>query len=349
MSAPKNSDPNKVYLSASRIDCFNECSQRYAARYLLKLPDEGNDGSNRGSTCHDILELLLKPRHHKFYSAAIHHDTLSEVPALWRYLKRVAKKYGVDDAENLDMIDGFIMVALKNEFHGPKGTIQSFGEREFNLSINEGGRRWNARGKIDQTFVVKDEEGLLVSVTDFKSSKKKFEDDKIDFNVQSIIYQLALKHLHPEINRRRFRFLFLKFPVKPWQEMEQLTDDQLEGYEYILTDMQDKIEKFTLANASDNLAANNEKNRWLCGRDGLKKDGTKNFICPARKPMDYWVALKDGKIVRSEKKVMQAKKVATKNAAGETIWIEDETIEKRRYLGCSAYFTPEGTRRSFCP
>ena len=326
MSAPKNSDPNKVWLSPSRIDCFNECTQRYAAKYLWKIPDDGNQGSKRGSTCHDVLELLAKPRHKKLYSAAIHHDTCTEVPALWRHIKRVAARYEVGDAENLEMIDGFMMVALKNEFFGPTGTVQSFSEREFNISVDQDGKRYNVRGKIDRTFIVKDQHGLLVSTLDWKTSKDLFKGDKVTFNVQSIIYNIALKHLHPDIARHRFRFLFLKFPKKPWQEMEPMDDDQLEGYEYILTDLQEQIEGFTLANTSDNLAANSDKNRWLCGREGVKKDGTPNFICPARRPLDYWVSVKGGKIVKSAFKQEDLSPQ------------EGETVEQRSYPGCLAFW-----------
>lgn len=327
LSAPKNSDPGKLYQSASRIDCFNECTQRYAARYIHKLPDTGNAGSNRGSTCHDVLELLLQKRHHKLYSAALHHNTCTEVPALWRYIKIVAKRYSVADDTNLEMIDGFMMVALKNEAHGPAGTIEAFSEREFNISVERDGVRYNVRGKIDRTFVVKDEKGLIVHCVDFKSSKAKFADEKAEFNIQSIIYQLALKHLHPEIKRRRFRFCFLKFVRQPWQEMPIMDDDQLEGYEYILTDLQEQMEGFTVANASDNLAANNEKNRWLCGNEGFKANGEVKFICPARRPLDYWVSVKGGKIVKSA--FTNAELVPAK---------EGEVIEKRSYEGCAAFY-----------
>lgn len=333
MSAPKNSDPNKTYLSPSRIDCYNECTQRYAAKYLFRLPDDGNEGSKRGSTCHDVLELLAKPRHKKLYSAAIHHDTCTEVPALWRCIKRVATRYGVGDDENLEMIDGFMMVALKTQFFGPPGTVEGFTEREFNISVDKDGVRYNVRGKIDRTFIVKDKEGLLVDCRDFKSSKQKMDGEKATFNAQSIIYLLALRNLHPEIKRRRFRFIFLKFKKDPWQEMEPMDDDQLDGYEYMLSDLQERIEGFTLANATDNLAIHNEKNRWLCGKEGIKKDGTPNFICPARRPLDYWVSVKDGKIVRSA----FTNEALIPARAG-------EVIEKRRYMGCPAYFTPAGKR-----
>ncbi len=50
---------HKIALSASKIDSFLHCSQKYAARYLYNLPDLGNSGSSRGSVVHEILELLI--------------------------------------------------------------------------------------------------------------------------------------------------------------------------------------------------------------------------------------------------------------------------------------------------
>lgn len=316
-----------LFLSASRIDTFTTCSTLYAAKYIHRLPERGNDGSNRGTVCHEVLELLVKPRHKDIYDAAISAGNCHEVPALWRLIRRLAVRYGVGDDVNLKMIDGFMMVALKNEAHGPAGTIEAFSEREFNISVERDGVRYNVRGKIDRTFVVKDEKGLIVHCVDFKSSKAKFADEKAEFNIQSIIYQLALKHLHPEIKRRRFRFCFLKFVRQPWQEMPIMDDDQLEGYEYILTDLQEQMEGFTVANASDNLAANNEKNRWLCGNEGFKANGEVKFICPARRPLDYWVSVKGGKIVKSA--FTNAELVPAK---------EGEVIEKRSYEGCAAFY-----------
>ncbi len=335
MSAPKNSDPTKFWLSPSRIDSFEECSQRYAAHYLWKLPDAGNDGSNRGSTCHDVLELLAKPRHKQLYSAAIHHNTCMEVPALWRFVTKVARRYGVGDPENLQMIDGFILVALKNEFHGPAGTVEAFSEREFNISIDQDGKHYNVRGKIDRTFIVKDQLGLMVSTLDWKSSKDLFKDKKATFNVQSIIYSLALKHLYPEIERRRFRFLFLRFAASPWQEMPPMDDEQLEGYEYVLTDLQERIEGFTLANVADNLPTPAPFSGFPCGKEGTKKNGEPYWVCPARRPLDYWVSVKDGKIMKS---AFKQEDLTPR---------EGETVEKRSYPGCVRFYRPDGTKLPF--
>ena len=45
-------------LSASRIKTAQTCSWTYWCNYKLKLPDAGNDGSSRGTICHNIFELL---------------------------------------------------------------------------------------------------------------------------------------------------------------------------------------------------------------------------------------------------------------------------------------------------
>lgn len=329
-----NKEP--LYQSASKIDTYNSCSQLYSAKYLWKLPDEGNDGSRRGSVVHDVLELLLKPRHKKRYNDAIQHGTCTEVPALWKLVKRFGRSYGIFDETNLSTIDDFIMVALRHEFFGPVGTKEVFGEKEFNIQVDEDGKRYNIRGFIDQTFIVKDKEGLLIDVRDFKSSKAKFDADKVNDNIQSYMYQLALKHLYPQISRRKFHFLFLKFPRAPRQEQPSFTDEQLSGFEWRLTLIQEEMEKFTLENAMDNLAVNDADKRWLCGKEGLKKDGTKAWICGARNPMKYFVLLNEnGEIIKSSMKDDLKPQ-------------EGQFVDERQYAGCPAYWNPTtGKRRNF--
>ncbi len=327
-TAPKTA--KKLFQSASRDDTFDTCSQLYAAKYLWKIPDPGNDGAHRGSTCHDALELLLKPRHKRHCEAALKARTCKASAGLWRLLVRYAKKYHVFDDANLKMIDAFMLVALGYEFHGPAGTFEAIAEREFSLDVDEpDGRRYRIRGFIDQTFKVKDDEGIILFIKDFKGSKAKFSGEKATFNAQSIIYQLAAQKLHPEITRRRFRFLFMKFPRQPWQEQDAMTDEQLYGYEWVLTDMQQRMESFTLANQGDNLVKDDPESGWLCGREGFKADGSPAWICSARRPLDYFTIV---------------------DAAGEAVtsgFTEEElipklkpgqAIEPRSYPGCCAYY-----------
>lgn len=332
--------PKKLFQSASRNETYLNCTALYSAKYIHRLPDPGNDGSKRGSVCHDVLELLLKPRHKALYSAVIHHQTCVEVPAIWRYVRALARKHGLTamstkGEDNLALVDAFILVALMHEFFGPPGTTEIVGEREFTLEVDEDGKRYNARGYIDKTCVVKDAKGTWIDVVDYKGKAKPFKADELDDNTQAKMYQLALKRLHPEITRRRFRFLQLRSPRKPWQEAPALTDDQLEGFEYMLTDMQETLEGFTETNALDNVAANDPDRQWLCGRYGTKKDGSPMWVCPARRPMDYWVAVKDSAIVRSA--MSEAELAPLK---------EGETVEERSYMGCGHWYHANGNAKS---
>lgn len=332
------SDKKPIFVSASRAETFKNCSQLYAARYIFRLPDKSNDGANRGSVAHDVLELLAKPRHKNIYSAAIHHDSCKEVPALWRLIQGLARKYNVADEANLNLINTFIMVGLREEFFGPKGTYEDLAEYPFELKIDRGdGRRYAIKGFIDRIFKVKDKYGLLLVTKDFKSSKDVFKGDKVEFNIQSLCYQLAERELFPEFKRREFHFLFLKFPKKARQNQPSFTDDQLDGFEVLLTDLQIAMESFTEENTGDNYAADDPERAWLCGREGTKKDGTPNWICPARLPLDYWVALdENGEIAAS---AFTQKELKVK---------EGQTVEQRHYGGCSRYFNPKtGARRNF--
>jgi hypothetical protein len=324
----------KLFLSPSRIDKYNDCSWLYYCRYILKLPDTSNDGANRGSVVHDVLEPLLKPRHKKHFDKIIADDTIMKCAPVYKLVRKLAQKYNVDDSDNIVMINGFIMVALKHEFFGPEGTQEILGEKEFAIEVDNGDVRYNVRGFIDKTFVIKDKEGLKVSITDYKSSKQKYEGDKLANNSQNYIYQLALKHLYPNIARRAFKFLFLKFAKDPIQQPKALDENSLEGYEYYLTELQNKIENFTIRNGGDNFAAQNDEKRWLCGREGKKKDGSPNWICAMRRPFYYYAALDEkGEVI--------------KTAFKEEDLDQKYTIEKRFYSGCNFFFNADGKPRNF--
>lgn len=324
-----------LFLSASRIDTFNTCSQLYAAKYLARVPERGNDGSNRGTTCHEVLELLVKPRHKHVYTAAIMAGKCSGVPALWRLIRWKAKRWRVSDEANLILIDGFIMVALVTGFFGPKGAVVH-AEKEFSLQVNEDGKRYNVRGVIDKIFECVEGNVLYTEGADYKSSKTKFAADKLEHNTQSYIYQIAIRRMFPKTILRRFHFLFLKFPKAPIQEQPVFNDDQLSGFEYQLTAWQSAMEGFKEANASDNLAAFDDERKWLCGREGPKKDGTPSFICSARLPMTYWVLLdENGEWVQS---AFTEAELAPK---------EGQVVVPRKWQGCIHFFNPKtGVRRN---
>lgn len=324
----------KLWLSASKIDKYLDCSWLYFCRYILKLPDTSNDGANRGNVVHEILELLLKPKHRKHFDKIISEKTITKCAAIWRLTKILAKRFSVNTDKNLEMIDSFILVALNHEFFGPEETEEILGEREFSLEINENGVRFNIRGFIDKTFIIRDKKGLIVRIADYKSSKAKYDNKKLQDNVQNMMYQLSAKYLYPNIARREFSFLFLKFKNDPALTPEPLNEDSLGGFTYFLSELQNKLENFKEKNAGDNFAAQNKEKSWLCGREGYKKNGEKNWICAARLPFKYFVSLDEsGKILKSAFK----KEDLDPNSL----------IEERSYSGCKFWFDDRGNRRNY--
>lgn len=322
-------------LSASLIKTLKECSWRYWASYELKFPDIPNTGSLKGSVTHDVLEILLKqPRHRKKVEKAIADNTCKNIPALWKLIEKTATKYNINEPKELRMIDKFMVVALKDEFYGPQNTIETEVEKKFEIKIEEEGKNYYIKGFIDKIFRVDGETGISLKVVDYKTSKSKYEESEIDDNIQSQIYQLALKHLYPEIKNRNFEFMFLKFADDPIQKTKTLSDEELSGFEHYLTYIQEKVDNFTEHDATENLAAFNEENNWLCGKEGIKMDGSPKFICPFRRPATYYILLdKDGKKMLSSFNKDELKPK------------EGESISEVKYSGCPYYFDENGKPR----
>jgi hypothetical protein len=292
---------NKTALSPSRIDTFLHCSMIYAAKYKYKLPDPGNDGSKRGSTTHDVLEILDKKRHRDKIDVVLKDKSCKKIPALWKLIKKIATKYGVGDEKNLSQIDGFIYVALKEDFFGPENTIQRFSEKSFDFEVENKYINYRLKGFIDSSFIYKRGDNLYVKITDWKTSKEKFDDKKIKLSHQAICYQLAtIRYLYPQYKLETFNFIFLKFANDPIITVDLKDDNFLLGYEYWLTLIQKEINNFSLDNQNDNIGFLKEETKWLCGKDGVKKDGNPNWICSCRKPLEYYALKdKDGNIIKT--------------------------------------------------
>jgi hypothetical protein len=340
-------------LSASRIKTAQTCSWTYWCNYKLKLPQAGNDGSSRGTICHNIFELLGD--HHKSeFDKIIKEGTIWNTEVVAAQVKNEAQELNVSDQENLDLIDEMIVAGLRCDFFGDSDEEPTAAESErfFDLEIDkpEKGIRYAVRGYIDKLFKYKDNS---VIIRDFKSSKQVFKGKEITDNLQNLIYSLAVKHLMPETEPQS-EFIFLRFDLdkdvlgergKGYVKMDKISEEELEGFEYQLTEFQKYIDNFDEDCGKSNFAAKQDYPKdgtfggpLACGKDGFKmsygqpvldKSGEpiKAFICPYRKPMEYYVLQdKHGKILKSafteKKDSLEAK---TK---------EGEKIVKMNYDGC---------------
>lgn len=315
---------NGVALSYSRIKTFQHCSQKYYANYFLKIPDAGNDGSNRGLCAHDTLELLGAEKRRKLTNDLIKEGTCKTTPFLWRFIKARASKYKVGDEKNLEMIDGFLITALKNGFWGPEGTIHTFIEKDFDLEIEGDGINCRIKGFLDKIFLYKIDNSLFIRVLDFKGSKKRHSEEELNSG-QALMYQLALWFLYPKIPLKEFDFVFMKFSDSPNQSYTPVSEETLTGYLHYLTYIQQQINAFSEKDIPSNYGKLNDKTRFLCGP---AKSG---WICPHQNPLDYYVLLNEkGEIIKSSfKEDLVAK--------------EGERVEMRYYQGCG-YFFKDGKR-----
>jgi hypothetical protein len=343
---------NKVKLSASRIGTAKKCSWLYYSKYILKLPDTSNDGASRGTICHLIFECLGNPRHKKTYSKIIKTGDAFSIPSVERLITYHAKRLGVDDEENIELIKDMTLKGLQYDFFGKDNGIptKSFSEIKFDIDINEEGKRYSILGFIDKLFLYKKKREALIR--DFKTSKQVFKGGELTDNMQHLMYCLAIKHLYPEYIKRNTEFLFLKFdverdllgePMKGIVEMERLTEDELEGFEYQITEVQKFLESFDEDTARSNFAASQNYpsdgtfgGPLVCGKEGYKiyrgeplLDGEGNkikaYICPFRNGSEYYSLLDEGgNIIKS---AFPKEKDSLKPSKG-------QTVEKRFYEGC---------------
>ena len=295
-------------LSASRIKTLETCSWVYWNNYHEKIPQTQNDGSLRGTICHTIFEILLNPKHKNHYNKIIKKDSITASKAITRLVKRLKAKVGLNES-NFELLDQMILVGLKNDFFGEKdGNIVS---PEYAFEIKNDQPKYHIKGFIDKPIKSKNK----MVIIDYKSSKAKFRGDDLQANIQAMMYSLASKKLWPKL-KPVVRFLFLRFPKQPIQELE-FSDDQIKGFEHYLEHINDYINKFDENSAKANFAIDNNKSKWMCG--------VGNWRCPYRDAYEYYVKLNQkGEIIES-------------SLNNEFKDITGFTIEKRKYQGCPKF------------
>lgn len=314
-------------LSASKAKTLESCSWLYWVTYHLKLPRIQNDGAKKGDICHKIFELLLTPKHIKKYETIVRGKSVRKVKSIEKLIKLYAKQLDLKlTPEIIQQLDEMIMVGLTNDFFGNSGKLVS---PEYQFEILNENPTYYFRGFMDKPFI----KGNQIVIDDFKSSKKKFEGDDQESNLQALFYSLAAKKIWPAL-KPIIRFIFLQYPKDPMMEVK-FTDEALKGFEYYLAKIQKKVNSFCETDARANYAADQEppgkefKGKLLCGfasRPGqLKKDGSKMWHCPYKFPLDYWAVKKDGLVLYS---TFEPTKVVLK---------EGETLVKMHYEGCPKF------------
>ena len=339
-----------LFLSASKIKTAQGCSWKYWANYVLKLPQTGNEGSSRGWICHLIFELLGEKKHKKHYNLIIKSGSINSSKAIYKLVKYHAKKLLVADEDNMELMDVMILKGLLYDFFGAKDKklTKGISEESFEIKISEEGKSYKVRGFIDKLFLY--DRGKKAVIRDFKTSKQLFKGKEITDNLQNLMYCLAVRKLYPKVKEIDVEFLFLKFnleedllgvPGSGVVRMERISDQELEGFEYQLSTIQNYLENFDENDAMGDYAANQEYpsdktfgGPLMCGKEGFKKskgeyvlaaDGSKipSYICEHRLPLKYYAVLDSKNEI-----------VKTYKLKGDIKLTDGQLIEERNYEGC---------------
>lgn len=343
-------------LSASRIKTAQSCTWIYWCKYKLKLPDTTNDGASRGTICHLILELLCLPKRKKYYNNIIKNNTIFCEPSVSRLVNIWAKRLNVSDPDNIELIDSMTINGLQYDYFGKANgkPDKAFSEKDFHIIVDDKDKniKYRINGFIDKLFLYKKNKYAIIR--DFKTSKKVFEGKEVDDNLQDLIYSLAVKHLFPQYNNRQSEFLFLKFDLNPdllgkdgkgVLKMEPLSDEELEGFEYQLTEWQNYLDTFDEESAHSGFAADKgfpDKSEGFSGKlvcgfatypGQLKKDGSLMWHCPFKFSFDYWVLEDENGLIKKTAHIDD-------KASLTSIQLETDKIKKSHYLGCPRHETP---------
>lgn len=329
---------DEVRLSASKLKTFQNCSWMYYCSYILRLPKSSNIGAKQGSCCHAVFECLLNPRHKDLYDIVMtESSTITNSKVIERYVRKFIKNNELPD-ESFDRIDSMIIVGLGVDFFCKGGTLFK-PELEFNIKSDS--PKYNITGLIDKTASYGEK---FLRVSDFKSSKKRFEGDELKTNVQAMMYSLAAKKLWPHLTPI-VDFIFLQFPKDPIQRL-RFSNEDLEGFEIYLAEVSKQMKNFTLEDAKKNYASKQSlpksgggfcgplicgwagKKGFVTSPDQKKKDGSPSYYCSFRFPFDYYaVCDEEGKVLRTD---MEENKLKFNKEKG-------EFLLKKRYLGCPGH------------
>jgi ATP-dependent helicase/DNAse subunit B len=308
-----------AYISASRIKTLQTCSWLFWLKYHVKVPDTPNDGSIRGTVCHLILELLLKIKHKKHFTKIISGKAISDSPAINRLVIKSLNSRKAFTQENYDLCDKMIRVGLATDFFGKGGKVEP-PEKAF--LIEEHDPNYIIHGFIDKIVLFKRQK--VIKIIDYKSSKYKFRGEELSTNIQAMMYSLAARELWPDY-KPIVQFVFLRFPKSPIQQLEY-SNEQLDGLKHYLGHVYKVMQEFTLKDAESSFAIDDPASKWMCGIG--------KWVCPCKKPFDYFVLL--------DKK----KKVLKSSFEDDFETKKGQKVEKRHYEGCPKFNNLTGETRN---
>ena len=182
---------NDIKLSASRINTFLQCKQRYWYAYVLKVEKPTNTSFKLGLACHATLEKagrIWQEKDLKKFSK-------KQIEELLAYYDEMSVKEGVEDHDEHLLGKELVSNRLRNFGIGSKiiGIEDRFGfENTLQLTTKDG---VPLIGAIDKSVEV-DPKTLLI--VDYKTSKTVPDGDRLRSDIQLSMYNLVARQLYPQ-------------------------------------------------------------------------------------------------------------------------------------------------------
>lgn len=240
-------------LSASRILSYLKCSWVYYHENVLNIRDDGNDGSKRGSICHDIFEEWIKPEYKDRVDRIISNGSIDCDKDLLKLVSKKIAEIGLGDFDNknqnnYEMICQMLYVGFAYDFYCDGWEIDYDNlEQKFELKSED--PPYIIRGLIDKPA----KKGNTLAIYDYKSSQFKKTSSEIEFEIQALSYILFAKR---ELKMDAFvEFIFLRYPEDPISKVEKITDEKLKGFEEYLSSLYLYLRDFDIEKAKENFAA----------------------------------------------------------------------------------------------
>lgn len=240
------------------------------------MPETTHPKTYAGTVCHEVFEYLGDPdRRGELEAFKDNGYRIEGIKILEDMTNDLIEKFEIIESVAIPIPD-MIMVGGEYLYEAVTNpdVERYIPEYEFTLKTD----KYEIKGFIDLLIIYKDGTCLIA---DYKSQGKKFTGEKMKFNVQALVYQLAVfkeMGLKPAVN-----FIMLRYPAttrtpdKHIQRVEWVGESDLEGLEEYLAYTYEYLATFNEEKASSNFCKDNPKNQWFC-----------QYVCQYKTPLDYY-------------------------------------------------------------
>jgi RecB family exonuclease len=315
--AKKAKEKKVIKLSATRINAFLQCKQRYWYNYVDRLPKPDNPVFKLGLACHESLEfagLMMKELGIKEFSAKQKEEILKKYDEM-------SVKEGILEYSDHELGKELVEYRLNNFNIGEKiiGIEDKFGfPGTQDLETSTGVKLIGALDKV----VELDEDTILI--VDYKTSKFVPDAGKLKHDVQLSMYNLAVRRLYPQYKRV---ILSLDMLRKGELVYTYRTDEELEEFEEYLDAVHAEMVKLEEKDVKPNL-------NTLCGwcdyisicpsyQEFLKEDSTGFTDTMSMRDKDLIDEWHD---VRIKKKLLEAREAVLNDIMMDKIKIQEHVV-----------------------